>query len=802
MDRDNRGPGSPSGRRREAFLPRAEGLEDRKLLTVTSVDLAGIQTANLGYELVGKSATNGAGYSITNVGNVTGSTGGTGLDSIVIGAPSVIPPTAAGIAAGVTESAAYLVLGTKPVNLTATVGITNLLTGERAGDLGTLGQINQVNPTVLQPAPPANPILGFNYDGLTLVTGLDAATGLGRNSQLGYSVAGASTGISGTGGSSIMIGAPNDAGGGRAFVIDGGAALGSQAITAKTIDLEPTPGVTTNLGPTKIVSFSLPNGGTARVGNSVAYVPNFFGGSGGAISGAFVIGAPGVNNNTGAVYVVSASYVSTLASGTNVDLSTIGLAGGQGVVYTGVNAGDLTGFSVASAGSFDGFTTTTGGVPFNDLLIGAPGYAANTGRAYLVYADQTTAANVAIGSTLSLGTVGQVPTLIPVTTPIDGIVFNGVSPGARLGYSLAQTGRGVNAPGTVTVSNIAIGAPGSGTGVSGSAATGFVGVVYGQATSRTGGGVGTVRPIGIFPLDPTATNAAITTLYVPGETAGDLFGYSLAQLNPNTPAVNAIVVGAPGFNAQSGAGYSIPLGTVGGTPLTGVQPLSGTTLTARRYTISSSFPGNPAALGTSVSGVGNGSGTGNSGDLFLGAPGFTLTNPATGTSAGRTLDGAGFAINQAGSTPVPPPPPPPPPNPGTPPVAQFTPTAASLLVVPTFNGDNAGLVFPTATSLSHLSSYRPLPVQLAYDQFLPNQGFRARQEVYHNPGRGQAHQAPAGSVLNVAAIHYSENRFARRNLIPHGVLVADKFRHGQSITFTHNVKVIPRAEQTQTFRAP
>ena len=160
MQNGNRGPGSPAGRRR-AFRPTEQQLEARRLMAV--VDVGAIQTANLGVEAVGKSSGNTAGNKVTDVGDVTGS----GYDSFVVSAPG-LPATAVGGTsdfAAATESAAYLVFGSKQVNSTTITDFLNLTPVQRAADLGQLGTTGtaavgaQLNPTVISrpPPPPRSP---------------------------------------------------------------------------------------------------------------------------------------------------------------------------------------------------------------------------------------------------------------------------------------------------------------------------------------------------------------------------------------------------------------------------------------------------------------------------------------------------------------------------------------------------------------------------------------------------------------------------------------------------------------------
>ena len=91
-----RGPGSPTGRRRGAFLPWSEALEARRLLA--TIDLSAtpgtLTTKGLGVVFTGAASNTYAGYRVTDVGNVTGS----GYDSFVVSAPGLAPPGIGGLA--------------------------------------------------------------------------------------------------------------------------------------------------------------------------------------------------------------------------------------------------------------------------------------------------------------------------------------------------------------------------------------------------------------------------------------------------------------------------------------------------------------------------------------------------------------------------------------------------------------------------------------------------------------------------------------------------------------------------------
>ena len=128
------------------------------------------------------------------------------------------------------------------------------------------------------------------------------------------------------------------------------------------------------------------------------------------------------------------------------------------------------------------------------------------------------------------------------------------------------------------------------------------------------------------------------------------------------------------------------------------------------------------------------------------------------------------------------------------------PSAATILASPIFTGNFAGLPYPPVSTLSTLISYQPLPVNIAYNQYLPAPGFLARNQVYHHPGKGSSHQAPVGTIEQVSAIRRSINLYAAKNTLGHEVFTKSKFTYGKKVTFTHKVKVIPAVEQTETFQ--
>jgi hypothetical protein len=556
------------------------------------------------------------------------------------------------------------------------------------------------------------------------------------------------------------------------------------------------------------VGFSIPGSATGtNLGFSVGGLGNYFNTS--ANGRDLGIGAPGLNSNTGAAFAITGAFINSQATGTNVNLSTLfgnNVSLSQaGIEYTGVNAGDLVGSSISSAGSFDGAVNSSN-QPLSDLLIGAPGANAGGGAVDLVYSVQTQILNSTLGTIQSLSTLGVAPVTTPVQTfPLQGVVYNDVIPGDRFGYSVSPAGD-FNSDGA---GDIIVGAPGTAL-VNGGAV-----LIYGLKGTATS----TVPRInGIFTtstLAPPTRGASFT-----GEALGSFAGFSVAlsrhiafgTSTGTVPSVD-ILIGSPGLS--TGAAYLIP----GNTTLTGVHALS-TVLPAPLNGQKFTALGNSdtaiqvvQGFGTSVSGLNpitNSTTRSNSldadtvPDIFIGAPYSNFVSPNT-TAVGinpavpsRPFAGVAYALEGAllggsssggGGTPG---------GGSSTGTAAFAPLPFDILTPPIFTGDNAGLAFPPIDSLQHLASYAPLPVTIAFQQFRPAPGFLARQEVAHNPSeKNGAHQAPRGTILNVVDIAHSENRYTKVFTFPKVVFRRGKFRQGQTITFTHKVKVIPTADQTQ-----
>jgi hypothetical protein len=634
----NRRPRKSDARRRSLDIhrPQGEQLEDRTLL---SIDLGGtaptanplIATAPFGFAFGGSTTTTngtvisggGAGWSVSDLGDVNGD----GYDDFLIGGPTT---TGAGVLGTGLNGAAYLIFGSNSVGQTQ---ITDWLgtntnfpyaANNRVGDLGQLGlptQTNPINNASLAPTP---------FSGITFVTSSDLTSALGAS----VSSVRLSNGTYG-----ILIGAPNAissggiAGTGRAYFIT---SSNWSSFIGQTIDLSaPTPPSGMN-----VVTFvnSISGG---QLGYSVAGGFNIFGDN----SGDVILGAPGAtyvtnNGGTGAVFVVDASGLA--GSTQTIDVSTQIGQGGNSVIFIG-SSGSQTGWSVADGGDVNG--VTAGGSNVDDILIGAPNQSGG-GAAYLVYGG----ANLpSLAQTVTIsGTTFRYINLVNVgaTTGTGG---GTAVPGATiLGPTASRTGQAVSSGGDFNSDNfgdILIGSPefsSSSTVTNNGLAT----LLYGAASTSTGYLTGTIT-LGNTP-------SGISPLYMTGATSGSLAGYAVSPvglINSGQPSL--ILVGAPGFNNNSGSAYLIP-GRTGG--LTGTQSLANAELSPLsgvqfKLTTPNSASTSPPFFGASVSSRFQSTtftaDSDSKADFIIGAPGYDVTQDSTRILAG------GAMIVQGGLIPVP-----------------------------------------------------------------------------------------------------------------------------------------------------
>ncbi len=607
----NRRPRKMTARRHDApvFQPLAEPLESKVLMTI---DLGGtsppalpiIASAPLGVDFGAATASGGAGFSVADVGDLTGS----GFDDLLIGAPSLSNLETPGSNTG----SVYLVIGSATVtasnpaavqNWLNTIAGPNLAANDRVGNLAQLGAATQQNPI-------SGTNVNFPFSGITF-TGVPS---------LGASVAGVeiSPGVNG-----IVIGAPNANGGvGAAYFISGN----FTKFLGQTVNLA-TPTAFAGLN---IVTFT--NTATfaagGALGTSVAGGFNILGDSAGDV----ILGAPlasvastntttPVTQSTGVVYLISTGFLS--AGTQTIDLSTLNTP--EAVVFSGVATGDKAGFSVADAGDVDGAGP-------DDLLIGAPSASSTQGVVYLVYGGsslpgmQTTVNGTPFISLANLsGGTGT-------GTPVPGATIVGTAgavPGSETGFAVSSGGD-FNNDGDA---DILIGAP----GWSGSSTTvqqGEVFLLYGAPTSSSAFLTGNIPLSNI----PTAIQAA--TIF--GAAAGNLAGWSVSDVGLiNAGQPTSILIGAPGFNSNAGTAYLIPgrVGLTGGPfnlataeskPLSGLQfflttPSSPSTSTNFfGASVSSRIQGTQAFTVDDDKQA----------DFIIGAPGYDVTQNSTDNLAG------------------------------------------------------------------------------------------------------------------------------------------------------------------------
>ncbi|HWE37528.1 MAG TPA: integrin alpha [Isosphaeraceae bacterium] len=608
----------PTARRREAFRPRAERLEEK--IAPAAIDLANIAGAPYGVELGGAQAQGGAGFKVTDVGDVAG----TGYDDFLIGAPTTVLGSLNGAPAytlgGGANGRTFLLFGSQDVSA-GTIDWATIAAALRIGDLGQIGTTSQTNPVT--------GTTGYNYAGLSFFTSQSPS------SQLGASVAVLGN-IDGSGLSSFLIGAPGgtdalgqNAGTGRAYLVYGSRNLLTAMRTTQLVDLD-NPTNLNSLGINVVTFVNNVAGGLA--GFSVAGVGDLFANGRNDVA----IGAPNVSlrgsSGNGAVYVLNSAALATPAT-TTVSLSLVGQANTNvpGVVFAGANSGDAAGFSIAGAGTFDGRTTAFGAI--GDIIIGAPQMnpvtysALGPGYAAVVYGASNLPSLATLNNGFASIPLSNVGNNTVTAGLVPGAIFVGSATGDATGFAVSTAGD-FNADG---INDIMIGSPGF------QSATGLVSLIYGSPATPTTPG----RLLGTFQL--TNLPSSVNSVSFVGSNSGALAGWALGVLGKvNANTVNNLLIGSPGFNADSGAAYVIP----GNPNLGGLISLNPATIQGSPVAatvITNSTPAGANFLGASLSGnlVPNGAGrTADSdalADFIIGAPGLPLTS-------GRTLAGAAFVL--------------------------------------------------------------------------------------------------------------------------------------------------------------
>jgi hypothetical protein len=339
------------------------------------------------------------GASVAGVGNIDGN--GAGISSFMIGAPG----------ADSNNGRAYLIYG--GANLSTLAGDT------------------------------------VDLDNLSFTPNINVLTFTNANSaaRTGRAVAPAGDVIT-DGFPDIAIGAPNAtisglSGQGAVYLVSGG--FLRPARTA-TVPLE----TVGQAGGVPGIIFAGANAGGAT-GRSVAGVGNTTGATNaaGTPTGDLLIGAPaigdtGAANGPGAAILVYgasnlASLATTVGGVTFINLANVGTTV-PGAIFNGTSVGDKTGWAVSTAADFNGDG-------LGDFIIGSPGWNSGQGRATIIYGQSVNGPNGAITGTFD---IGNLPASVPFAE------LDGETSDSAAGFSVAAVGPII----TAVKSEVLVGTPG------------------------------------------------------------------------------------------------------------------------------------------------------------------------------------------------------------------------------------------------------------------------------------------------------------------------------------------------------
>ncbi len=326
-----------------------------------------------------------------------------------------------------------------------------------------------------------------------------------------------------------------------------------------------------------------------------------------------IIGAHGADPNggfSGETYVV---YGGASAPGTGGRFNLSTLDGSNGFILNGIDASDLSGRSVSSAGDVNGDG-------YDDLIIGArdadPNGDSNAGETYIVY-----------GGASAPGTGGRFN--LSTLNGSNGFILTGIDAGDQSGWSVSSAGD-VNGDG---YDDLIIGAQDA--DPNGNSSAGETYLVYGGASAPGTGGV-----LDLSDLD--GTNGFILT----GIDAYDQSGRSVSSAGDvNGDGYDDLIIGvpfaAPNGNIRAGETYILYGGATGTESLTPV--------TAQGTAAADNFTGN-AGNDSFTAIATNDVVRGGAGDDTIRVTSLDFAAIDGGTGADTlVLDGAGLALDLTGA---------------------------------------------------------------------------------------------------------------------------------------------------------
>ena len=329
----------------------------------------GILNPTQGFSIIGVSADDGSGLSVSGTGDVNGD----GFADVIIGAPNA--NNYAGISYVIYGGTSLSNIDLNNLSVSQGFSIIGASANDKSGSsVSGAGDVNGDGfADVIIGAPDANNNAGISYViyGGTSLSNIDLNNlsvsqgfyiiGASANDESGYSVSGAGD-VNGDGYTDIIIGAPYvEFSSGISYVIYGGDSLSD----------------------INLVNFNLIQGFTL-IGAEAEDISSHSVSNAGDINGDgygdIIIGAYGINNNAGGSYIIFGQQNTF----TNINLGSLNPT--QGFSIIGNRNNDESGYYVSGAGDINGDG-------YDDIVIGAPLAYNQAGISYVIY-----------GSSSSLGT--------------------------------------------------------------------------------------------------------------------------------------------------------------------------------------------------------------------------------------------------------------------------------------------------------------------------------------------------------------------------------------------------------------